>query len=271
MDETKREKLLAISYPLLIACGFICCVTSATAWNHWKYVLDTCVNEINCGCILNGISTITYFTGGHVAYCHVATFALLFPMLAAFILGSYHVWRVCMSSNHSRTHTMRQRYYCEMRAQLLGQKKNPFSYRSGDIIVMTSRAEVSDNGISPNYWVPAAIISIVMFIFTLIYASLYLNGFLQSCRQYRNELIKYMRATGPMVAAVQGRISCPAVFDFMDYLHPDVSFDRRRLDRINTPMCLVLSLIGAWVSVGLWLVVSIINVVQARGTRKLRM
>lgn len=145
------------------------------------------------------------------------------------------------------------------------------SFRSGDIIVMTSRAEVTDNAISPNYWVPAAFISIIMLIFTLIYASLYLYGFLQSCRQYRNELIKFMRATGQMVAAVQGRISCPAVFDFMDYLHPDVSFDRRRLDRINTPMCLVLSLIGAWISVGLWLLVSIINVVQARNTRKLRM
>lgn len=135
---------------------------------------------------------------------------------------------------------------------------------------MTTQADVTDNGISPNFWVPASIISIIMLIFTLIYASLYLNGFLQSCRQYRNELIKYMRATGPMVAAVQGRISCPAVFDFMDYLHPDVSFDRRRIDRINTPLCLVLSLIGAWVSVILWLIVTIINVTQARTTRKLR-
>lgn len=135
---------------------------------------------------------------------------------------------------------------------------------------MTTKSEVNDNGISPNYWVPASIISIIMLIFTLIYASLYLNGYLQSCRQYRNELVKYMHATGRMVAAIQGRLSCSAVFDFMDYLHPDVTFDRRRIDYINTPLCLVLSLIGAWLSVLLWLIVSIINIAQARTTRKLR-
>lgn len=109
MDEYKREKLLAIFYPLIVGAGFIGSVTTAIAWNHWKYALDTCV-EVNCGCILNGRNTITYFIGGHIAYCHLATFGLLFPLLAAVILGTYHVWRVCMSSSPSRTHTVRQRF-----------------------------------------------------------------------------------------------------------------------------------------------------------------
>lgn len=107
-----QEKLLAIFYPLVIGCGFVCTITTAIAWHHWKYVLDTCV-EVNCGCILNGISTITYFTGGHVAYCHWATFGLVLPVLMAVIFGSYHVWRVCMSSGSSRRghqQTVHKRY-----------------------------------------------------------------------------------------------------------------------------------------------------------------
>lgn len=72
------------------------------------------------------------------------------------------------------------------------------------------------------------------------------------------------------VQALQGRITCPAVLDFMDYLQPDPSFDRRRIDRINTAACLVLALIATWVSVGLWLGILIINAVQARRSRHLR-
>lgn len=96
-----QEKVLAICYPLVLVCSFVTVVTTAIAWNHWKYVLDTCV-ETNCGCILNGISTITYFTGGHVAYCHWATFGLVLPVLMAVFFGCYHVWRVCLSTGHTR-------------------------------------------------------------------------------------------------------------------------------------------------------------------------
>lgn len=111
-----HEKLLAIFYPSVVACGFICSVTTAVAWNHWKYVLDTCVStnywEVNCGCILKGLSTITYFVGGHVGYCHWATFGLLLPMFVAIVFGCYHVWRVCFGVRGKRhgQQTVRQRY-----------------------------------------------------------------------------------------------------------------------------------------------------------------
>lgn len=137
--------------------------------------------------------------------------------------------------------------------------------------VMTARSEESnDNTVSPYYWIPAAIASAIMIVYSLVHASMLLDGFLYSCRQYRNELIKYIRASGPMVLAIQGRITCASVFDFMDYLHPDVSFDRRRVDRINTSVCLVLALITTWLSVILWIAVFVINVIQARRTRKIR-
>lgn len=112
MGPYKSEKLLAYCYPILIALGFVCSVTTAVAWNHWKYVLDTCVDRENCGCILNGVSTITYFRGGHIAYCHYATFGLILSMAIALIFGSFHVFRVCISTGYKRSssHSVRQRW-----------------------------------------------------------------------------------------------------------------------------------------------------------------
>ena len=112
MDSRKSEKYLSYFYPLIIVFGFVCSVTSAVAWNHWKYVLDTCVDR-NCGCILNGVTTITYFTGGYVGYCHFATFGLFVSIAASIIFGSYHVWRICMSTNSNRRtsrQSVRQRW-----------------------------------------------------------------------------------------------------------------------------------------------------------------
>lgn len=135
---------------------------------------------------------------------------------------------------------------------------------------MTSRSEVDDNDVSPQFWIPASIASGFMVLYSLVHAILYIDGAWQSCRQYKNELIKYMHATGPLVAAVQGRLSCAAVFDFMDFLHPDVSYDRRRYDRINTAWCLILALIATIVTFGLWCAVFFINIAQARRTSRLR-
>lgn len=126
---------------------------------------------------------------------------------------------------------------------------------------MTARSQIDDNEISSGYWMTAASISGFMILYTLVHVIIYIDGAWQSCRQYRGELIKHMQVTGTLVQAVQGRISCNAVFDFMyvfivymhdfiqirciqfhnifyrlfrDYLFADVAYDRRRIDRIDT-------------------------------------
>lgn len=83
------------------------------------------------------------------------------------------------------------------------------------MIIMTARSEVDEDEISPHYWIPSVFAAGFMVLYTMIHAIIYIDGAWQTCRQYRNELIKYMHATGPLVAAVQGRIGCTAVFDFM--------------------------------------------------------
>lgn len=142
--------------------------------------------------------------------------------------------------------------------------------RSGDVIVMTTRTELTDDSISPYWWIPSSIAACLMTLYTLTHAAMALDGFLYACRQYRIELTKYMRATGALVESIQGRISCAAVFDFMDYIHPDVSYDRRRIDRINTPAALITGLIASWLCVALWAAIAFITIRQARRSRRVR-
>jgi hypothetical protein len=94
-----------------------------------------------------------------------------------------------------------------------------------------------------------AILAATMAIYMFIHAVILSDGYAKTCKQYRNELVKYTHASGPMVAVFQGRLSCPAVFDFMDYLHPDVNFDRRRdaKDRIDTSAALTIALVSTMV------------------------
>lgn len=138
------------------------------------------------------------------------------------------------------------------------------------MIVMTARSDVDENEVSPQYWVPATMGAGVMVIYSLIHAIMFVAGMWQSCYQYRSELIKHMQATGPLVGAVQGRISCSAVFDFMDYIHPNLSYERQRYDRIDTAWCMRLASISTIATFALWSATFFINFSQARRTSKLR-
>lgn len=151
-----------------------------------------------------GSSTATYFTGGHIAVCYWTIYGPLLSIFFCFIFGCFHLYRVCCGVSPKRQETRTVRH------------------RSNQMIVMTAQSEDSFDDISPYYWVPLGIIAIFMTIYMIVHASIYTAGYEISCRQYRQELVKYMQATGPMVQAIQGRLSCNAIFDFMDYIHPDV-------------------------------------------------
>lgn len=252
MDTYSSEKLLAFFYPLIIFMSILCCITSGIAWVHWRHVLNACPIT-NCGCFLNGHSTYNEFEGGHIAYCHFATYGLILPLFFAVILGIYHVYRVCMGTGKRKqgVTTLRQ--------------------RSGDMIVVTTESEMTNNGISPYYWTPAAVISCVMFLYTLVHASIFTDGYKTTCEQYRLTLLKELQGVGHIVGIIKGRLSCGSVFDFMDFLVRSDRYERRRYGQIHTATCLYFALIGTWMAVFAWLCISIINIVQSRRSKHARM
>lgn len=106
----RTEKQLSLLYPLIIGTSVSCCITSAMAWNHWKYVLNICPLT-NCGCFLYGRSTYNMFEGGHISYCHFATYGLIIPLVLSIFYGIYHGYRICMGTakRKSAATTLRQR------------------------------------------------------------------------------------------------------------------------------------------------------------------
>ncbi|XP_055372241.1 uncharacterized protein LOC129606145 [Condylostylus longicornis] len=252
MDQYSAEKGLAIFYPLIILLSFICTVCSTVLWNHWKYVLDLCP-ETNCGCFLYGRSTYSTYEGGHIAYCHFAAYGMVFPIIFSLIFGSYHVYRVCMGKGKPRTGTATVRQ------------------RSCEVVVVTTEAEMLYNEISPNYWKPATVVSCFMLLYMLVYSSIYTDGFETSCKQYRETVLKQIQGFGNIVPVIKGRLSCAAIFDFMDYLEKEiVTWDRRRYGRINSAACFYITLVGAWMIVFSWLIITVINIIQLRRSRALR-
>ncbi|XP_065367557.1 uncharacterized protein LOC135960240 [Calliphora vicina] len=245
------ERALAYFYPLVIVSSVICCITSAVAWTHWRYVLNACP-DTNCGCYLHAQSTFHSFQGGPIAYCHYATYGQLLPLLFCVVLGIYHVYRVCMGTAKRKTGTTTIRQ------------------RSGDMVVVTTESELTDNDISPYYWLPTSIIACFMAIYTLIYASIYTDGFEVTCKQYRESLLKEIQGVGNIVPVIKSRLSCSAIFDFMDYLVQSSSFERRKYGHINSSICFHLTLIFGWIAVFGWIFIAIINIVQTKRTRPAR-
>ncbi|KAI9584943.1 uncharacterized protein LOC119634400 [Glossina fuscipes] len=247
----KAERALSFFYPLVVGSSVVCCITSAVLWSHWRYVLNACP-ETNCGCFLHARSTYTSFEGGHIAYCHYSTYGLLLPLFFSIILCIYHVYRVCLGTakTKSGTATIRQ--------------------RSGDVVVVTTESEVTDNDISPYYWLPVTITASVNFVYTLIYASIFTDGFEVTCKQYRETLLKEIQGVGNIVPVIKSRLSCSAIFDFMDYLVESISYERRKYGRINSSVCFYMCLICAWIAVIAWFSICLINIIQTRRTKPAR-
>lgn len=160
--------------------------------------------------------------------------------------------------------------------------------RSTEIMQLTIEQEIQEDDISPYFWTPASIVAVVMVLYAIVHAILMTDGMLSTCKQYRSRVVKYVHATGQMVimkfdyirigsnqcclkvGVLQSRLSCAAIFDFMDYLHEDLSFERRRDYRINTAIPFILAVIAAWVVVFCWLGILIVNVMRFRQSRRVR-
>lgn len=140
--------------------------------------------------------------------------------------------------------------------------------RSGDVLVMTTRSEVMHDGVTPCWWIMSSVVSGGLFIYTLVFASITTDGFLYTCTQYRSELVKLLIAAGPSVEVIQGRLSCGAILDFMDYLHHTAVQMRQRYYRIDTAATLIIGLVASWLCVISLLIITIINIAQSRRVRR---
>ncbi|XP_028164563.1 uncharacterized protein LOC114355753 [Ostrinia furnacalis] len=245
MNQYATERRLTWLYGLLALFLTVSVVCLAIPYNHWRITLDTCpsiaLENNNCGCILFGVSTSQYFNGGHSSSCLYAIFAPLPIIVYAIIMALFHMYRVCINNV----------------GMYEDEKSTTVEEIEGESIVATSRARISHHNDAVIYcWIPTSCIAAIFFIYNLGHASFITAGFMRTCTQYRGYIARELRATGDHVSVIHFRLSCQAIFDFMDYLQKDAP-NSRRGDFINTGVSLQLALVMSWCAVALWLLVAI--------------
>lgn len=251
MNQYETERRLSWCYFLIsISLGLsILCIT--IPYNHWRTTLDVCpggyFENTNCGCILFGISTFSYFNGGHNSYCLYAIFAPLPVLVYAVIMALFHMYRVCINNI----------------GQYEDEKSTTMEEIEGESIVVSTRTRVSRRNDSVIYcWIPTSCIAALFGIYTLVHAAIMTAGFVKTCTQYRGYLVRQFLATGDHASAIHFRLACQAIYDFMDYTHKDAP-NSRRGDFINTGVALQLALITSWLAVATWFVVVIYTAMRA--------
>lgn len=251
-----QEKRLAFLYSAAALLSLVTIICSAVPWNHWEEILDTCLS-VRCGCILCGTQTFYTFNGGNISMCYFTTLASVPAFIMAIIMSVYHGYRVCMFSSDADNTTTRM------------------TRRNGDVAVITARTKrVADN---PGYicWTGLVILSCAIGVLLIINAGILTYGYYSTCREYRQGLSKNSQITGQMAAAINVRLSCGAIFDFMDYLepvtrpfqrkeyvnydHPHEERDFQRGPFINTGLSLQIAISSAWMNCVVWIVIFVSN------------
>lgn len=109
-------------------------------------------------------------------------------------------------------------------------------YRKGVVIVMTERSRRVAEDPGCICWTGLVILACCISILLIINAGILIYGYYKTCGEYRTSLSKDSQITGQMAAAINGRLSCGAIFDFMDYLEPVTRpFQRKEYVNYNRP------------------------------------
>jgi hypothetical protein len=124
-------------------------------------------------------------------------------------------------------------------------------------------------------WTGLVLLSCAIGILLIITAGILTYGYYSTCREYRQGLSKDSQINGQMAAAINLRLSCGAVLDFMDYLEPVtrpfqrkeyVNYNRPHEERdpergpfINTGLSLQVAISSAWMNCVVWIVIFVSN------------
>ncbi|XP_053601217.1 uncharacterized protein LOC128669963 [Plodia interpunctella] len=253
MNQYQTERRLCWCYGILAILLSISVICIAIPYNHWRPTLDVCLNSwienANCGCIFYGVSTSQYFNGGHNSYCLYAVFAPIPLIVYAIVMVLFHMYRVCINNV----------------GQYEDEKSTAMEEIEGEAIVVTTRTRVSQRNDAVIYcWIPTACIAAVLCLYNLIHASIITDGFLKTCNQYRSHLGREIHASGDQITAIHFRLTCQAIFDFMDYLlRNTLQSSASRAEFINTGLSLQLALISSWVAVIFWVVIVVYTSTRA--------
>ncbi|KAK3931607.1 Lysine-specific histone demethylase 1A [Frankliniella fusca] len=270
MDLSSTRTLAALSSALCCS-SLLCVVTLAVILSHWHDALDGCTLA-DCGCLLYARAATSSFayTGSDVSLCWFSGAAPLPGLAVAVSLAAWYGYRGWVRPGPAS-----------------GQRRAMQVVRGADGSGVRLMVQPRGPGAPPPS-LPAAphpharrlvksaalytvlfslmtvqgVLCLLLALFAVSHAAVLTDGFLVACREYRHAVLKTLRASGNLAELVNDRLTCPVIFDFLDYMKPDVreAFQgdnhwfpgQRKLTTVNTGAALVISLLAAYSNAALW-------------------
>lgn len=113
------------------------------------------------------------------------------------------------------------------------------------------------------FWIFKATATAIFTIYALVHFSIFVDGYLTTCKQYRITLEKLLGVHGTLIPVIHNRLTCNAIFDFMDYIQPDTG-NAYREGFINTAADLIIGMMASLFSWLLFFTAMILNITLAR-------
>ncbi|XP_015430628.1 PREDICTED: uncharacterized protein LOC107187133 [Dufourea novaeangliae] len=247
IDERRAECTLSVLYVSSAILSVTSLTSLVTVWQHWAWTLDVCVN-VDCGCILHCINTFSTFTGGDAKLCQFGVYGTIPAILVGLCLGGYHGYRCCIDRNLDKP------------ARITDDTTRNLNESGGDRRTVVIRPKRRG---PYKYWIPVVFLAILLCCLSLAHAVVMTDGYYKTCDQYRKRLVRILDLTIGEAEAIHNRLSCGAIFDFMDYLQSTES-SWRSGSRIDTGFALRLAVISTWLNFFDWAFVFLLSVIMAR-------
>ncbi|XP_003700805.2 uncharacterized protein LOC100881918 isoform X1 [Megachile rotundata] len=252
MNERRAECVLSILYVSSAIFSCISLVCLAAVWQYWAQILNVCIS-IDCGCILYGINTFRTFMGGDAKLCHFGVYGLIPTLLIGICLGAYHGHRSCVGRNLEEPVRMYDQ---------VARNSNIDGEATPTVVVRSKRR-------SPyKQWIPSVFLAVLLCCLSLAHAVVTTDGYYKTCGHYRRRLIQVLDSRGREAEVIHQRLSCGAIFDFMDYLQYDPNGNWENRKEADTGLGLRFAIVSAWFNFVAWMLVLLINIVMTR--KKLR-
>ncbi|XP_046392492.1 uncharacterized protein LOC124160629 [Ischnura elegans] len=258
------------------------------------------------------------FQGGHTSICHFVIFSSVPLFVVSVILGVYHAYRFCIvlprKSRRAQRIVMKSASQPRMESadEEAGEEKalrtrprgrspqrkktDPVKKRPRSLSPPGRRPKSSATNVSITLsstptkrqvefvdsfacWAPVAVLAAVLTLLALATAVVSSDGCTRTCNEWRRVALRMLSASGDLARVVTARLSCGAIYDFMDYLQPrkvihygftyEFQGPNSRTIRegettiINTAAALKVAVSAAWINVLFWLCLVCLNVKMA--------
>ncbi|XP_050573510.1 uncharacterized protein LOC126914076 [Bombus affinis] len=239
MTQKGVERFLSVLYISGVVTSMTSMICIAILWQYWALILNACIS-IDCGCILYSKNTFGTFAGGDGKFCKFGVYGLVPTALLDLCLAVYHGYRSCIKKE------------INIPIRTYNDDSRDFN------IIEPSRVEIRTRQRISSYqkWMPFVCLAILLSCLSLSHAIIITDGFYKTCDHYRVMLIQVLGSTGREAELIHNRLSCGAIFDFLDYLRPNDTWSRDKLP--NSGIVFLLAIFSTWYNFISWMVASML-------------